>query len=79
MKNSILKLQPNELFTSSIMTFVELTFIFEENGLVKAWPLLAVGLSCIALVSVVTITMYIKYVILNRNHYHVSNEDNQYI
>ncbi|CAF3774326.1 unnamed protein product [Rotaria socialis] len=63
----------------------------EMLGLVKAWPLLAVGLSCIALVSVVTITicialvsvvtitMYIKYVILNRNHYHVSNEDNQYI
>ncbi|CAF5084100.1 unnamed protein product, partial [Rotaria magnacalcarata] len=46
--------------------------------LIKAWPLLVVGLSCIALVSIVTITMCIKYVILNRNHYPVPNEDNQY-
>lgn len=33
----------------------------ELLGFTKTWPLLTIGVSCIALVTIVTVSMYIKY------------------
>jgi len=37
-------------------------------GFTAAWPLLIVGVSCIALVSIVTIYMFIKYVEFQKSY-----------
>lgn len=54
---------------------LQLTFSF-LLGFDKAWLLLIVGVSCVGLVSFVTIIMFIKYVVCGKNHLGRGSDDN---
>lgn len=39
----------------------------ETLGFSEAWPLLIFGLSCMVLVTILTIFLYLKYIVFDRN------------
>ncbi|UJR21757.1 hypothetical protein I4U23_024832 [Adineta vaga] len=43
-------------------------------GFAEAWILLITGLSCIAIVAVVTILMYLKYIVFHKSRHERSTE-----